>query len=393
MVFMTAGGTPQANMRRILAAMGGVRSFVAPDDIVIVKPNGQWWNQGMSNTDALGALIESILAIDNFFGEILVCENHHYLPDNSRGWTTDRPNGRWNLNGVVEHFRRLGYDCVNKVHWRDAGANPYPREGNAGWGRRLASGEEGDGYIWDGDLIYRSPEGRLCMMTYPVFTSPRGRVRVNIRTGAFDNRTGEARGLCFINFSGINHHTHYAGVTASVKNLMGVVDMTCGYPGTEPRGYWSTHFIGSESVLRRAGLLSRRILEKFEGDHGRVSRWVSHLGEFRFRYTGGALGYWIKTVRRPSMNFVCAEWVGWGSRTDPARSTRPKALLASTDPVALDYVAARDVLLPATERSTTDRRYIRLNNPDLEPFHGFLYECQRECGGNLDPAMIEVHRV
>lgn len=392
-VFMTRGATAEENMRRLLASMGGVESFVSRDDIVLLKPNAQWWNQGMSNTDALGALIEAILRVDRFSGEILVCENHHYLPDDSRGWTTDRPNGKRNLNQLVEYFRKEGHACVDKVVWRDAGANPSPREGDAGWGRRVGDGEGESGYVWDKSCIYRSPEGRLCMMTYPVFASPVSGIRVNVRTGAAEGRSGRRRRVCFINFSGINHHGPYAGVTGSIKNLMGVVDMTCGYPGPEPKGYWSTHFIGSESPLRQFGLFSRRVLERLAGEGGDLYRRLSRLGEFHFRYTGGALGYWIAHVRRPTTNFICAEWVGWGSRTDPAKSARPRALLASVDPVALDYTAAKEILLPATIASTDRADLIRLNDPDQDPFRGFLAECRNECGGNIDPSLIEVRHV
>ncbi len=387
---MTRGGTAKENMRRLLASVGGVESFVGNDDIVLLKPNAQWWNQGMSNTDALGVLIEEILEIEGFSGEILVCENHHYLPADSRGWTTDRPNGRYNLNQLVACFQDAGHACVGKVSWRDAGANPRPREGNGGWGRRVTDTEGGDGYVWDESRVYRSPEGRLCMMTYPVFTSPVSGIRVNLRTGGTEAATRRARRVCFINFSGINHHGRYAGATGSIKNLMGVVDMTCGYPGPEPRGYWSTHFIGSESPLRRFGLFSRQVVERFGGEGGNLYRGFSRLGDFNFRYTGGALGYWMAHVRRPTMNFICADWVGWGSRTDPFKAVHPRALLASVDPVALDYVAAKEILLPATVASSADAELIRLNDPDREPFRGFLFECRRECGGNMNPSFIEV---
>ena len=93
------------------------------------------------------------------------------------------------------------------------------------------------------------------------------------------------------------------------------------------------------------------------------------------------------------MNFIAAEWVGWGGRTDSSKSARPKALLASMDPVALDYIAARDILLESTQQQTKDSYFIRLNNPDLEPFRGFLEECRKECGGNIRQEHIDIRQI
>lgn len=393
-VFIAKGGTPEENMRKMISAMGGIRTLVAQDDIVIIKPNGQWWNQGMTNTDSIGTFIEEVLRSGNFIGDILVCENHHFLPDDSRGWTTDRPNGRWNLNQLVSHFRSRGYLRVAKVHWRDAGPNPRPQQGNAGGGVRVRDGaRQGNGYVWDESLHYVSPQGRKCMMTYPVFDSPCSNARIDLKSGAFDRVTGKPLRIRFINFSGINHHGSYSGVTASIKNLMGVVDMTCGYPGIEPKGYWCTHYIGAESSLYKVAERSREVLYRVGVSAPSVHRPITTLGRFDFRYTGGALGYWIGQVRRPDMNFIAAEWVGWGGRTDSSKSARPKALLASMDPVALDYIAARDILLESTQQQTKDSYFIRLNNPDLEPFRGFLEECRKECGGNIRQEHIDIRQI
>jgi hypothetical protein len=393
-VFIAKGGTPGENMKKMISAMGGIGTLVARDDIVILKPNGQWWNQGMTNTDSIGAFIEEVLRGGNFVGDILICENHHFLPDDSRGWTTDRPNGRWNLNQLVSHFRSRGQLRVAKVHWRDAGPNPHPQQGDAGNGLRVRDGAwEGNGYAWDESLQYVSPQGRKCMMTYPVFDSPCSKARIDLKSGAYDRVTGKPLRLRFINFSGINHHGSYSGVTASIKNLMGVVDMTCGYPGIEPKGYWCTHYIGAESSLYKVGETSREVLYRIGISAPSVHRPITTLGSFDFRYTGGALGYWIGHVRRPDMNFIAAEWVGWGGRTDPSKSARPRALLASKDPVALDYIAARDILLESTRLQTNDSYFIRLNNPDLEPFRGFLEECRKECGGNIRQEHIDIRRI
>ena len=54
----------------------------------------------------------------------------------------------------------------------------------------------------------------------------------------------------------------------------------------------------------------------------------------------------MREVRMADINFITAHWIGWGSRTRFDRSGKPKALLASPDPVAIDFVAAQEVLMP-----------------------------------------------
>ncbi|MHA1284849.1 MAG: hypothetical protein ACTSQP_20295, partial [Promethearchaeota archaeon] len=52
-----------------------------------------------------------------------------------------------------------------------------------------------------------------------------------------------------------------------------------------------------------------------------------------------------------------AEWVGWGHRTDIKKATRLRTILASTDPIALDYYAAKQLIYPISKKS-------ELHDPD-----------------------------
>ncbi len=85
-------------MPKVLEMVGGIEAIVDKKDIVILKPNAQWWNQGMTNTNAMKQFIEEVLGIPGFSGEIIIAENHHYAVDNSRGWTTKKRNGDFNYN-------------------------------------------------------------------------------------------------------------------------------------------------------------------------------------------------------------------------------------------------------------------------------------------------------
>ena len=70
-VYESKNGSSKENISTILSLMNGIESIVEPDDIVVIKPNGQWWNQGMTNTDDLSALVEAILNTGRFRGGVL----------------------------------------------------------------------------------------------------------------------------------------------------------------------------------------------------------------------------------------------------------------------------------------------------------------------------------
>ena len=393
-VYLVRNGTPEQNVHKALAMMGGIATLIGPTDIVVVKPNAQRFNQGMTNTDAIKGFIDLVLGLPGFAGEVILAENHQYQQDDCCGWNTDQPNGRFNLNQLVAHYQQNGHPNVTKYHWHVAGPCTYPLEGNGQGNRRVRGPEEGDGYVWREDSYYLSPTGRKCLMTYPVFTSAYSGIRIDLKNGAWqDGRYLPERRVRFINFSALNHHGRYAGVTASVKNLMGVVDMTCGFPGDLYPETYNTHHIG---VSRKKHWLfyGPWRLRAYRG-------WLRYRFEdfcYRnFHHTGGVLGCFMAQVRLPDLNIVAAELVGWGDRRKLEMAFRPRALLVSTDPVALDAVAAREVLLPGTPAAATEVAGVslrKLHDPDDKdgPFYRFLREAQAQHVGNLDPHSIRVER-
>lgn len=392
-VVLARTGSPGRNAAAVLDAWGGAESLFGPTDVVVLKANAQWYAQGMTNTDVLEGLARAILdRPGGFDGEVIVADNHHFQEDRSRGWTTDRPNGRRNLLGLVEELRAAGYRNVAAVTWHDAGPNPDPWQGDACCGTLVEAPGGGEGYRWDLEECHVTPAGNRCAMTWPVFRSPvSGRV-VDLRDGVFEDGKPAGVPLRLVNVSSLNHHSRYAGVTASIKNLMGVVDMTCGFQGPEPPGYFNTHYVGMKPghalwrwAKRRGGAIRRL-----------VHRLLPEEKVLEFEHTGGALGHWMRTVRMPDLHVVTAEWIGWGSRTREELSSRPGITLAARDPVALDATAAREVLLPATRRAgEAGRPFLALNDPDREdlPFRRFLERARMEIGGVVDPGRIDLVRV
>ena len=88
-------------------------------------------------------------------------------------------------------------------------------------------------------------------------------------------------------------------------------------------------------------------------------------------------------IRKADLNITTAEWIGLASRTDPPVA-RTRAVLACTDPVALDYHATKYVLYPNSRAS--------IHNPDdkKSPLHQYLLGCAEEGGGMFDEKVVEV---
>jgi len=388
LVYCARNDTPERNMKKILEMLGGIEELFDPEDIVILKPNAQWWGQGMTNTDAMKAFIEAVLSRPHFKGEVIIAENHQYDNPNSRGWTTEIRNGRFNLNELVQYFQEKGHANVTKYHWRPVTPQPTLGPKPKEWFSEIVEGPwEGEGYVYDKDLVYVSPMGRKCILSYPVFKSAFSGTVIDFKNGAWREGNYTGQQVKFINFSAINHHSSYAGVTASVKNHMGIVDMSCGHPRGGPRGYYNLHFLGVRSLPSvYSQYVPWRIKQK-------ISPFLSEQYEYKYFYhTGAALGSFMKQVRMADLHFITAHWVGFGSRTDTGLSGRPKALLASTDPVALDYIAAKYVLLPLTKTNPLGEKFVRYNDPDNPngPYRRFLNACNSEGVGTMAKEKMKV---
>ena len=57
-IYISKNGTPQQNMEKVIEMMGGIETYIQKNDIVILKPNLQWWNQGRTNLAAMKRLID-----------------------------------------------------------------------------------------------------------------------------------------------------------------------------------------------------------------------------------------------------------------------------------------------------------------------------------------------
>ena len=136
-------------------------------------------------------------------------------------------------------------------------------------------------------------------------------------------------------------------MTSAVKNYLGVCDLSGGSdPSSDARpvpGYQNFHSFAFDGNRKgpRPGML------------------------------GTAIGTFLKTVRRPFLNITTAEVCGLASRLEPPVA-KARAVLASTDPVALDYHAAKRVLHVNSRISVHDPE-----DPD-SPTSQYLRNCAIE---------------
>lgn len=350
-LFVARGSSPAENIDGVLAKLGGVDRIVGADDVVLIKVSAQWWNQGMTNVAAVRRVIDHVLAVREFAGEVIVFENTHFrLADGSglsRAWL--RPSDRnvdvpgWrSLGDLIPHFAGRGAP-VSFVGLVDAGASALSGDawhdpghlcGTYGGDGRgpIPPGDSRDGYHWslaDAFCARRSLVGSArAPLTWPVFTSPgSGRV-VDLRRGVCRRERGRliptGRRLTWIDMTTANEHAA-TGLTAACKSTMGVVDMSAGRLGTDPRvrDYQSVHYFGFPDAMWRMA---------------------------------GPLAHFCERVRAPDLYVTVAEWIG---RTPPrglggedvrlsARAAvRARTAVAGFDPVAIDSWCARNLLMPA----------------------------------------------
>ena len=393
-IHVAQGGSPAENVDGVLAKLGGLARVVGANDVVIVKVSAQWWNQGMTNVAAVKRTVEKILEVPGFKGEVVIFENTHFrLADGSglsRAWT--HPSERnvdvpgWNkLGDLIPHFKRLGapVSFVGLVdggtsalagdHWHDPG-HEHGVYGGDGRGP-IAPGEARDGYHWDFERTFRLRRSLVdhaqTPLSWPRFTSPGSGLVVDLRDGIF-RREGERlvredRKLTWISLVTANEHTA-TGFTGCCKSAMGVVDMSAGRLGTDPRvrEYLSVHHFGSP-----------------------VASWRM----------AGPLAHFAREVRAPDLYLAVADWVGtapagraWDDEREDTRlaeasAFRARTVVAGTDPVAIDTWCVRNLLMPlrGARAATYD-----LDDPDSRVTRFLRYYRQVFGSGTLDEGLIEV---
>lgn len=367
-LYRAINGKPDMNIAKVVELMGGIEKIVGTDDLVVIKPNVQWWNQGVPNLSALITFVGLIMNHPGGFdGEVVLAENCHR---GSSPWTA--MNSGWcrsfsrnsdvhqidNFNSLSRHLmKKFGYR-FSTCHWIDVD------KGN----KRIYGPADGTGYVYcDGsggvplicfDNGASGGDYRAVIMSYPIFKTDKGTV-IDFKNGIWEKGAYTKQPLRFINFAALNHHSTYCGATSAIKNYLGISDLSGG-PDSLNRG---------------------RLIGKYYNFHSfPFNKWSPGP---KPGMIGVEIGVFMNTIRKADLNITTAEWVGLASRTEPPVA-RTRAIIACTDPVALDYHATKYLLYPNSR--------LTIHNPDDEksPLHQYLVKCSEKGGGIFDEKYVGV---
>ncbi len=367
-IFRSVNGTPAENLTKVIDLMGGIEKLIGSDDIILIKPNIQWWNQGAPNLAALKTFVDLIMERPGGFkGEVVLAENCHRGPrpweSTSSGWAHDFEinsdlSNVSNYNELTRIIKDKHKVRFSARHLIDVGA------GN----KRVYGPPGGTGYVYcDGsngvpritcENGEKDSNYRATIMTYPMIKTDKG-TTVDFKNGVWEKGSYTSQPLRLINLSALNYHSTFCGMTSSIKNYMGISDLS---GGSDPQ---------------KGG----RLIKDYHNFHS-FSFDGSSPGPVP-GMLGAAIGTFMKTVRKADLNITTAEWIGLSSRTDPPVA-QTRAVLASTDPVALDYHSAKYLLFPNSSLS--------IHNPDNPqgPLYPYLARCAESTGGFLDEKGVEV---
>ncbi len=367
-LFRSTNGSPDENLSKVIELLGGVESFIGANDVVVIKPNVQWWNQGAPNLSAFMRLVELIMTRPGgFSGEVVLAENCHrgsrpwksghsgWLPNFGRNSNLDQIK---NYNDLTRHLKQKFGDGFSTCHWLNVSSG----------GARVFSPADGSGYVYcDGsggvplisfDNGHKGDNFRAVVMSYPIFKTDRGTL-IDFKNGIWERGSYTEQPLRFINFAALNHHSTYCGATSTIKNYLGISDLS---GGPDPHN-------------------GGRLTDKYHNFHSfPFNKWGAGPEPGMI---GAEIAVFMNTIRRADLNITSAEWVGLVSRTEPPVA-RTSAMLACKDPVALDYHATKYILYPNSK--------VPVHNPDNKegPLFQYLSKCAELGGGEFDETKVDV---
>ena len=273
---------------------------VGADNVVIIKGNFQWPYRNTTNTDRIKGLIWQVLQHPNgFSGEIIVCDNTQEFGTLIGHNDNNSEDTAQSIIDVVNTFNAKGYPV-------------YLEDWSFLWSEvvsEYSQGDYNDGYTYE-------PATKI---SYPKFRSPSGNHYISLRYGIWNPASPayDASRLCIISFPVLKGHA-WAGATIAVKNWVGV--LTTAYKNERYAGHGPMHdvyFVGSYALVAR-----------------------------------------VMAVTLPRLSIVDATWTATSGPDDRNVWVNTKMLLASADPVAVSWYAAKFILTPIA--SHPDQ-----TNPDL----------------------------
>lgn len=342
-VYLVKNGDHVQNVAKVLELMGGVGSVVGPHDIVVLKCNGQWPNRGYTHTGCIKAVVDAILAIPGFDGEVHICDNVQFHRDGGVFGFDATPANRidnWpnhNWDSLAAEYHEAGHPVATKRWITTTSDISGPADLTDGWMR-----------------TFFDVHGIPTYMSYPVYESPltSGRM-VDMKHGVWEDGTySTARRLRVVFMPTLNYHSAYAGVTSATKSFFGATEIHGGESG-QFRDHYNVHS------------------SSYDHPGNTVSTNAFRAGEHTARF--------MTTQYAPDLFITCAMFTGHRGRWSPAVETR--TVIAGTKPTSLDYVSCKNVIAPHAGNL----------DPDLEgPVRSQLLGCVAGGIGTIDPTRIEL---
>ncbi|UCH37878.1 MAG: DUF362 domain-containing protein [Candidatus Bathyarchaeota archaeon] len=263
------------------------KGLIAVNDVILIKINAQWDQRGGTNTDLIKTLITVILDHpDGFHGEIVIA-------DNGQG----RGSMDWEHNNAEDPSQSI-QSVVNA--FSDSMISTYLWDNI----REITVKEYSNNDLNDGYVVNQvSNQTTGINVSYPKFRTSFG-TYLSFKNGIWNQKIKnyDDQRLKIFNIPVLKSHRLY-GATACVKHYMGVV--------------------------------SRHLTNAHES-----------VG------TGG-MGTEMVETRMPTFNLIDAIWInatpGNGPGTTYSEAVNTNLIAGSIDPVALDYWAAKHVLLKTAQ--------------------------------------------
>ena len=307
-VFQVRNGDCFQNTAKLWEMLGGPSRYIGPNDIVVIKGNAQWPNQGYTHTGCIKGVIDKILDIPKFSGEVLICDNTQlYGSDERFGFDADVdhrthnwPNHNW--NSLAAEYQTNGKPVAVK-RWR-SDTNYYtvhdPANGE-GWTRSFFTFHDYNTYF-----------------SCPILASPLtpGRL-IDMKNGVWEGGHYTGQKVKTIFMPTLNTHGEgtwnpdHTGVTSAIKSFFGATEIHDGVGGPW-NGYYNVH--------------------------------PSSFGRARPDYAGELHARYMQNMYSPVLYITAAMWSGHYSRTGAATET--KTVLACENPATLDYIACKHVISP-----------------------------------------------
>jgi hypothetical protein len=290
--------------------------IVGSDNSVIIKGNYQWNSRNTTNTDRVKGLIWKILNHpDGFTGEIIICDNTQDIGTGFDQNDNNSEDENQSIVDVVNTFAAKGYP----VYYYDWYACYWMTVSE------YSEGDMSDGYLYD----------EITKVTYPKFVTPSLSYFISLKYGIWDTTTAtyDPARLCIIDFPVLKAHS-WAGSTIAVKNWIGVV--TTAYAVQRFGDFYDMHD------------------DYFFGPYALVAR--------------------VMAETYPRLSIVDATWTTRKGPIDLNNVIQTDVILASTDPVAASWYAAKYVLTPvAVYPDQTNPDYLGgLYNINLGYWNSFL---------------------